>query len=154
MISLINKIIEDLSDSNYKLSETLLKVQVLAHKIKSAKLKEWVFNEINGYEEEKDVPSYRIIKTVIFGNLEQDRGYGSYATRNDVQLIVRQFEEAHKIDMQKIVLKDSLSTYEYMLQQEDKFRINIPPSFYSGLSKEYSNDWKVSCMESVITSFN
>ena len=41
MIGRINNVIEDLTDPNIELTSTLLKVQVLAHKLKNDKLKEW-----------------------------------------------------------------------------------------------------------------
>ena len=41
MIGRINNVIEDLTDPNIELTSTLLKVQVLAHKLKNERLKRW-----------------------------------------------------------------------------------------------------------------
>jgi hypothetical protein len=144
MINRINTIIEELTNPNIELTSTLLKVQVLAHILKNNKLKEWVNNESNGYEDDKDIPFYRIIKAPLLGNLEQDRGWGSYATRSNIQLEAHHIETKYNIDIFETKLKESFSTYEHMLQQKDHYRINIPPMFYNELSKIYANDWKVS----------
>jgi len=151
MIGRINNVIEDLTDPNIELTSTLLKVQVLAHKLKNDKLKEWVDSEINGYEDEKDVPYYRIINAAVLGNIEQFRGLGGYASRSKVQLSVAHTEKVYDINMQQIILKDSFSAYEHMLQKEDNYRINIPSIYYNNLSKIFANDWKVTSAWKVLS---
>lgn len=75
-IDWINTIIEELVNPSNKLKDTLLKVQVLALKIKKWQIERRVENEINGYVG-KEVPQYRKIPSVVFGNLMQNRCFGS-----------------------------------------------------------------------------
>lgn len=72
-IDWINTIIKELVDPETKLKDTLLKVQVLAFKIKNTKLKEWVNNELNGFIG-KEVPSYRKIPSAVLVILFKTEG--------------------------------------------------------------------------------
>ena len=86
-IDWINTIIKELVDPETKLKDTLLKVQVLAFKIKNTKLKEWVNNELNGFIG-KEVPSYRKILSAVFGNLIQDRGFVGMMSINNHAILI------------------------------------------------------------------
>lgn len=62
---MINKIIDELSDSNQSLVNPLLKTKVIATRIGNSELLKWVNNELNGYNgitKNSDLPSYRIAK--------------------------------------------------------------------------------------------
>lgn len=79
-IDWINTIIKELTDPEIKLKDTLLKVQVLAFKIKNSRLKNWVNNELNGFID-KEVPLYRRIPSAVFGNLIQRAGFGNIVAK-------------------------------------------------------------------------
>ena len=77
-----------------KLSSSLLKVQVLAHKLKNEKLKEWVNYELNGYDDKNiNVPTYRVIPTIVKGHLIQ--GHMKYT---NLQLSVNGIKEKYNIN--------------------------------------------------------
>jgi hypothetical protein len=66
---LIDEIIQLLSTDQGSITEALLKTKILLHKIGHRELVEWVNEELNGYGEGKTVPSYRIIRANVVGNL-------------------------------------------------------------------------------------
>ena len=70
----IDTIISDLVNPEKKITDILLKVQVLADQLKNEKLKEWVISELNGYESVDSIPKYRVIPALVYGNLVQHIG--------------------------------------------------------------------------------
>jgi len=69
---MVTDIIEALTDNSQSLVGPLLKVKVLAARIKNTELLNWVSKELNGYEiEDEDLPKYRIGKASAIGDLYQ-----------------------------------------------------------------------------------
>jgi len=151
-INWINKIIEDLVDPDCKMSDIILKVKILANKLKNEKLKIWVENEINGYVG-KDVPEYRLVHAGVFGNLLQDRGFGSFLTRKDVPLPTEHLDDNIKEMLRTTPLRISISEIEDMSKSEEDFRTDIPYSIYPLFSKALSNNWKVDAAWQMIPKF-
>lgn len=141
-IDWINKIINELVDPQAKLKDTLLKVQVLAFKLKNEKLKEWVDNELNGFAG-KEVPSYRKIQTAVFGNLIQYRGFGGMMTRKNQALPIEYLEKDLQDSLMNIAMKSSVSELEYMIEKGGSYQINIPHFVYNEITKLLTNDWVV-----------
>ena len=141
-IDWINTIIKELVDQNAKLKDTLLKVQVLAFKIKNAKLKEWVNNELNGYNA-KDVPPYRKIPSIVVGNLMQDRGYGGMLTRNHKPLPTEYLRKELREKLENVTIKSSVSELEYMISEGGQYQSNIPHFMHREITKILANDWVV-----------
>jgi hypothetical protein len=67
-MKLINEIIEILGADEPNLTHALLKTKILLHKLGNSDLIEWVNNEINGYSEEADIPSYRLVNAQVLAN--------------------------------------------------------------------------------------
>ena len=107
-IDWINSIMEELVNPEYKLSDTILKVKILANRLNSEKLKNWVEDEINGYIG-KDVPEYRILNVGIYGNLLQERGFGGFLTQNNYQLPLHCVPDDLKVVIKKTPLRVSIS---------------------------------------------
>lgn len=68
-MKLINDIIELLSSEQGNLTDGLIKTKVLLHKLGEKQLIEWVNNELNGYEDTDEVPSYRVLPAQVMANL-------------------------------------------------------------------------------------
>src|SRR5260370_27242123 len=66
---LLDDIIKQLSEEGASLTEALLKTKVLLHQLGRKELVEWVNKELNGYSEEDDFPSYRILPSQVLANL-------------------------------------------------------------------------------------
>lgn len=68
-MNLIYEIKSDLLKQNVELATILRKTKVLASKLNNKKLKEWVDNELNGYEgNDIEIPKYRKLMLDNYGN--------------------------------------------------------------------------------------
>lgn len=141
-IDWINTIIKELVDPNVKLKDTLLKVQVLAFKIKNTRLKEWVDNELNGFISKK-VPSYRIIPSLAFGNMVQDRGFGGMMTRNNQPLPIEYLDKELSQTLKTVAINSSVSELEHMILKGGEYQINIPHFVHIEITKLLANDWVI-----------
>ncbi|MEP3374371.1 MAG: hypothetical protein ABJL43_10210 [Maribacter dokdonensis] len=121
----IDKIIEDLVNPNIKLSDTLLKVQVLAFKIENTVLKEWTEREINGYVG-KDKPDYRRIPSATKGNLIQDAGFRGVWTKNNTLLPVEYLNPKIRDSLMSIKMDSSVAELERMIESKGSYQVNLP----------------------------
>lgn len=140
-INQINSIISDLVDSTTKLQDTLLRVKVLAFKIKNDKLKVWVDNELNGFVD-NEVPSYRNIETNVVGNIIQDRGFGMLTNKN-YTLPIEYIEKELRSKIKHAAIKNSISELAHMIEGGGRFQIIIPHMIHSKITKILANDWVV-----------
>lgn len=62
---LIDSIIEDLIYESSNISDTLRKTKVFASKINNEALMKWINDELYGYEDHKNIPSYRVYNASI-----------------------------------------------------------------------------------------
>lgn len=141
-IDSINKIITELVEPEIKLKDTLLKVQVLAFKIKSEKLKEWVSSELNGFVGKK-VPVYRKIPCAVYGNLIQDRGFGKIMMRNSQPLPIEYLDTELRESLMGIMMPSSVSELESMISNKGNYQHNLPYFIYNEITKIIGNDWVV-----------
>lgn len=130
----IDKIIEDLVDPSTKLSDTLLKVQVLAFKIENTQLQEWVNLELNGYVG-KERPDYRKIPTAVQGNLIQDAGFQGIWTKNGVSLPVEYLEQKYWDILMSIKIDSSVSELEKMVADKGSYQVNLPNAIAQEFTK-------------------
>lgn len=130
----IDKIIEDLVNPNIKLSDTLLKVQVLAFKIENLTLKEWAESEINGYVG-KDKPEYRRIPTATVGNLIQDVGFRGIWTRKNTSLPVEYLDKKIRDSLMSIKMDSSVAELEKMIESKGSYQVNLPHAVCQEFSK-------------------
>lgn len=141
-IDWINTIIKELVDPHTKLKDTLLKVQVLAFKIKNMKLKAWAENELHGFIG-KEVPSYRKIPSAVFGNLIQDRGFGSMITKNHHVLPIEYLKKDLRDVMMSVAMTSSVSELEHMIEKGGEYQISIPHIIHNEITNLFSNGWVV-----------
>lgn len=66
-MKLINDIINELIDTKKSISSPLLKTKVLASRLQNDELLEWITNELKGYENDDNLPEYRIYKGNLTG---------------------------------------------------------------------------------------
>jgi hypothetical protein len=69
MQGIISQIQQDILNSATPLNAIMLKAKVLAYKLGNDEFKQWAKNELDGYENSKDLPDYRIIQAQLFGTL-------------------------------------------------------------------------------------
>jgi hypothetical protein len=141
-IDWINTIIQELVDPTKRLTDTLLKVQVLAFKIKNSKLKIWVESELNGYQSTAEVPSYRYVPTTVVGNLEQER-FGGLLSRKHQRLPVEYLDKDIYESLKEAKIQNSVSELELMQKGEGTYQIPIPHTIFALFNKVFSNEWVV-----------
>lgn len=67
--NVIPKIIDDLIDTDKSIKSALLKTKVLARQMKVDELSLWVGNELNGYSDANDLPTYREVNSQVRGHI-------------------------------------------------------------------------------------
>lgn len=144
----IDKIIEDIVIPDIKLSDTLLKVQVLAFNIENKQLQEWVNLELNGYVG-KNIPDYRKIPVLVLGNLIQDAGLRGIWTRNNVSLPVDYLDKKYWDKLTSAKMDSSVSELEKMVSDNGSYRINLPQAISHEFSK-IMTPWVVDSTRQII----
>jgi hypothetical protein len=66
---LLEEVVILLSDKNGSLTDALLKMKVLMHRIGHKELAGWMNDELNGYTPDRPVPDYRIIPIRLHGDI-------------------------------------------------------------------------------------
>ena len=91
-----SKVIIDLINNNINIEQAFEILDLLLEDINNKKIKTWLNNEINGYENEKDVPQYRILNTNVKGNYIAGR---FQCTHQDIPLKPEYVKEYSKINI-------------------------------------------------------
>jgi AbiTii-like protein len=65
---LLDDIINLATDNQQSITVLLRKCIVLGHQLKNERLKAWANKELNGYDPDDEIPSYRVLRTVAKGN--------------------------------------------------------------------------------------
>lgn len=138
----IDVITQDLVNPKVSLKDILLKVQILAFKLKNEKLKLWVDCELNGYVE-TEIPDYRTIPSSVRGNLVQNRGFGGFATRNDTTLPIEYLEKKAIERLTKVHLATKISEIERMVTEKGSYSVSIPHYVYIHFNEILANNWQV-----------
>jgi hypothetical protein len=56
-------------DSNTEITTVLRMAKVLAARLGNAEFENWVYSELNGYEDHTAIPGYRVVPITVKGNL-------------------------------------------------------------------------------------
>lgn len=75
--SIIERLIENIANSQMGAGDILRNAKILAYNIDNDDFKNWIDKESNGYSNDEVLPDYRVIKTVLYGRIEQIKGFGS-----------------------------------------------------------------------------
>ena len=146
---LIESLIEDLYE-NKSLSDVFLKLQVVVYLLKNEQLQEWFDSENNGYSTDRPLPSYRILDVRVCANLLQDRGFGSYITRNNYHFhidMIKDKDFRRKVSTNQF--RQAISEINNWITNQDgnseaiKF-IPINSALYiSKFSEQLINSWQI-----------
>ena len=71
-----SKIIKDLIMDNINVLQAMQSLALMLEDIDNKEIKNWVKNEINGYQKDDDIPNYRKANTMLIGNIQV--GYAIY----------------------------------------------------------------------------
>ena len=65
-----SKIIKDLIMDKINILQALESLDLMLEDAKDSKIEEWVKNELNGYKDEKDIPDYRKVKSILIADVQ------------------------------------------------------------------------------------
>jgi hypothetical protein len=145
---LIESLIKDLYE-NKSLSDVFLKLQAIVFRLKNEQLTEWFNNENNGYSNDSQLPSYRILPARYRANLIQDRGLG-VLMRNQQNLPIELIkDEKIREKFANLELQHAISEINNFVIDRDKKDVVITfTGAYMGrlkslFSKSLANDWHI-----------
>lgn len=129
---LLDEIITLLGDQDAKLSDALIKTKILLHQIGKKELAEWVNNELNGYPETAELPSYRILPSEVKVNAAS---YGWLF--NDHPIPTGHMSDFFKEHFLKARMRQSLSILEdFATKTKGSLHRAIPMEYNGNLSEK------------------
>jgi hypothetical protein len=137
---LLDDIIELLGDEKHSLTTAMLKTKILLHQIGKKELVGWVNNELNGYPEGGDVPSYRILNSHVTGNVAN-----MAARYTALPIPIGHLKEEQQQTLQKSRMWQSLSVLETMVKDSKNGRLRrpIPMEFNGLLGQQFDNGFHI-----------
>ena len=89
---LLDDIINLAADDKQSITVLLRKCLILASQLKNERLRTWANKELNGYDPEDTLPSYRVLKTIAKGDFS-----GSFGRQlRNWQIPAAVLEERHR----------------------------------------------------------
>lgn len=110
---LIDEIIELAADNKQSIGVLLRKCLVLAHQMRNESLKVWATKELNGYQDEDDLPEYRLTPAQAKGNFV---GWG-HSQVNGYPIPPAVLEERHKRWATTVHLAQAIGAYEDLVKR-------------------------------------
>ncbi len=142
LFNLIDGIIEELVSQKSNLENVLIKTQVLAFKLKNDNLKNWVNNELNGYDDQEEIPEFRIVGTQVKGHLFQGLGFGGYQQLLDTVLPIESLRNEELKFLREHKFEARISQLQELSKSKDGLIAELPYSFLVQMSKKMS-PWEV-----------
>lgn len=138
-MGIIKELIDELSQSKTPLTDILIRSKVLAHRLKNEKIKDWINDELNGYQSE-ELPNYRILPCRVMGSVNN-----GIINRKNIPLPLYHLEKGIKDVLEKIHLYQSISTLEEISKNHDSEVISrvIPIELYNHISSVFSDGFVV-----------
>lgn len=138
-MKLADEIVDILSSTDGILSEALIKTKVLLHRIGQKDLVTWVNKELNGYDDEDDLPDYRIVRAQVLVNATN----GAYEA-NSQPVPLGHLDEDYRKRLEKGVMPQSLAVIEeFTANKEGSLQSHIPMEMYGLLSEKLANGYMV-----------
>lgn len=139
-MSIIDELIDKISAQESSLTDILIRTKVLAFQLKNEELKTWIDSELNGYNDSKTLPTYRITNCQITGTISN--GFNR-ATNYPIPLIG--LDDEMRKDMQTVKLFQSISALDMLVEQgkTGKIVMTIPAGMYGYLSKDFDNGYEI-----------
>lgn len=103
--TLLQQIEEESIDPRSDITALLRKCLVLASRLQNPSLKNWVNNELNGYSDIKDLPSYRIVPCLSSGSFRMASAF----TKHDVLISQENIPVEFREELGRIDLVESVS---------------------------------------------
>ena len=117
----LERIQADIVDDNISIASTLLKLRLLAAKLGSDELTEWIKNEAEGYSQESDIPSFRVVPISFSGTFQGPFG----SSINDAPippLLIKKFAGEDWITNK---FRESAGAVEMMASEENGVHLDL-----------------------------
>jgi len=112
-MTLLREIQAAATNPNIDLSTVLRKAKILAARLRNPEFEAWVDHELNGYEDRKAVPSYRVIFSGARGTLTD-----GFRIWNDFQIMTTFLPEKFKDWGEKCYLDEPIATLASMAKRD------------------------------------
>jgi hypothetical protein len=131
-MNLITELIDMSTSEKSSTVELLRKCLVLGHKLKNQTLVSWANAELNGYEGDQEVPSYRKTSAGAKANMSGPFGSGV----KNMPIAPSFLEKQHRIVATHAYLREPIANYEELMRSDQNtFRIPWPQDlvvYYQG----------------------
>ncbi|MCL6102786.1 MAG: hypothetical protein M1292_09895 [Bacteroidetes bacterium] len=132
-MNILTEIIDQLIDSKNSITDSLLKVKVLASRLKNKTLYNWVDRELSGYESLDQVPEYRITGCILIGNIMN----GNWQLKNQVIATI-DLPDFIKRHVEIIKFNQAISVLErYLIENQNPLSYAIPAETLGYLTENY-----------------
>lgn len=136
--SQIDEIVDELSRASGSLETALLRARVLAHKLGSQELKEWLAHELAGYPDNAQIPAFRKVACVVFGNVTN----GVY-THNSQTLPTGHLDDELRSQLLYHEVRDAIAVVEKLADEEGAVTFHIAPELFGFFKKTLARDYHV-----------
>lgn len=139
-MKLVDEIIEILSSDNGILSNALIKTKVLLHKMGHKELVIWVNKELNGYNQDDELPDYRVISAQV----RVAATNGAYQV-NSHPIPMKHLDDEFRHSLEEAKIAYSLAIIEKMVTDSDDVMLHrpLPMEFNGMLGEGLSNSFIV-----------
>lgn len=141
----VKDLVFDLTNGEVSLTDSMLKVKVIAARIQSDRLRIWVNSELNGYSS-IEVPSYREVPTVVQGTVVQI--IGDKMLRRPGQTMPIEYlnkEVRDKIMSNRLAM--GIGQLEEMLTPDGQHIVPLPQVVCQMLSERVPNGYIEACWQ-------
>lgn len=152
--TLLHQIQMEAVDGSQDLSSLLRKCRILAQRLGNGDLKSWVMKELDGYNEEDELPDYRVLsQALILADY-----FGSFGSQlRNVSVPITAIHEDIRDFIASVQATQGVRQIQEQVAQatEGAIRIAIPPEAYGAISNSYVREDMVlaSAVKIVNTSF-
>ena len=137
MMKLLDEVVDLLSSKSGSLTDAMLKTKVLMHNIGHKDLAEWVNDELNGYNIEKTVPTYRVVPSRLVGNLRNSAWF-----YQDQTLPTGHLSEKQRKHFSENEMRESIHVLEEFAAKPKGHLIHpIAPELYAKLGEGLDGVW-------------
>ena len=113
-MSLLTEIQQDAVNQNIEISTLLRKCKILAVRLKHEDFKKWVESELDGYSSKDELPNYRIIDVISFGNF-----VGPFRSITNMAIPSLALPEEVRNSLKKTFLTSGISTYANLIKDSE-----------------------------------
>ncbi len=117
----LNSLQAELVDHNMSIASALLKLRLLAAKLGSDELTEWIKYEAEGYPQDADIPTYRVVPISFSGTFHGPFGSG-VKNAPIPPLLIKKFAGEDWVTMK---IRESAAAVENMANQKDGLHLDL-----------------------------